>query len=330
MQAQVQSYLGILSMALAPALWFRLFSTLNQSLGKPMLVTWLQIGSLALKVPLSIVLCFGWGGLEAQGVEGCAWATLAVQLLLALVALTLLSRLKLYRAFKLFRFPESPHWPTLGLFLKHGVPSGLTVLVEVTSFTLMALFIARMGTLASASHQIAANLSALLYMIPLAISIATSARTSYWLGAQNFKMAHQTIRIGLKLVVCCALACSGLLLLLKHSLASLYAANPDVVALSASLLSWVALFHLFDGLQALAIFVLRCFKVTLLPFAIYAVLLWGLGLWGGYNLAYVGWAEWAAMLSPVAFWSTGAAALAMAAVIFWIMIAYHLKESSRG
>jgi MATE family multidrug resistance protein len=95
-------------------------------------------------------------------------------------------------------------------------------------------------------------------------------------------------------------------------------------------LSWVALFHLFDGLQALAIFVLRCFKVTLLPFAIYAVLLWGLGLWGGYNLAYVGWTEWAAMLSPVAFWSTGAAALAMAAVIFWIMIAYHLKESSRG
>jgi len=329
MQDQVQSYLGILSMALAPALWFRLFSTLNQSLGKPMLVTWLQIGSLALKVPLSIVLCFGWGGLEARGVEGCAWATLAVQLLLALVAFTLLSRLKLYRAFKLFKFPEPPHWPTLSLFLKHGVPSGLTVLVEVTSFTLMALFIARLGTLASASHQIAANLSALLYMIPLAISIATSARTSYWLGDQNFKMAHQTIRVGLKLVVCCALACSGLLLLLKHNLASLYAANPDVVALAASLLSWVALFHLFDGLQALAIFVLRCFKVTLLPFAIYALLLWGLGLWGGYHLAYEGWAEWPAMFSPVAFWSTGAAALAMAAVIFWVMIAYHLKESSR-
>jgi len=209
------------------------------------------------------------------------------------------------------------------------VPSGLTVLVEVTSFTLMALFIARLGTLASASHQIAANLSALLYMIPLAISIATSARTSYWLGAQNFKMAHQTIRVGLKLVVCCALACSGLLLLLKHNLASLYAANPDVVALAASLLSWVALFHLFDGLQALAIFILRCFKVTLLPFAIYALLLWGLGLWGGYHLAYEGWAEWPAMFSPVAFWSTGAAALAMAAVIFWVMIAYHLKESSR-
>jgi MATE family multidrug resistance protein len=37
-------------------------------------------------------------------------------------------------------------------------------MVEVTSFTLMALFIARQGSLASAAHQIAANLAAVMYM----------------------------------------------------------------------------------------------------------------------------------------------------------------------
>ena len=56
-------------------------------------------------------------------------------------------------------------------------------MVEVTSFTLMALFIARQGTTASAAHQIASNLAALLYMVPLSLAIATSARVSYWLGA---------------------------------------------------------------------------------------------------------------------------------------------------
>ena len=47
----------------------------------------------------------------------------------------------------------------------------------------MALFIARLGTLASAAHQVAANLAAVLYMVPLSLAIATSARVSFWLGA---------------------------------------------------------------------------------------------------------------------------------------------------
>jgi MATE family multidrug resistance protein len=326
MQAQVQAYLSILALALGPALWFRLFSTLNQSLGKPMLVTWLQIGSLALKVPLSIWWCFGGWGLDGAGLAGCAWATLTVQLVLGMVAVLLLKIHPIYQPLRLFQTWDAPHWPTLGNFLKHGLPSGMTVLVEITSFTLMALFIARMGTLSSASHQVASNLSALLYMVPLAIGIATSARTSYWMGANNPAMAQKNIAIGLKLVLVLALLGTCLLFLFRGHLAALYAANPDVQAMASELLSWVALFHLFDGLQALAIFVLRCFKVAILPFVIYAVLLWGLGLFGGYELAYEGFAGLAPMASPVAFWIAASVALALAGTIFWAMIAVLMKE----
>jgi MATE family multidrug resistance protein len=66
--------------------------------------------------------------------------------------------------------------------LQLGVPAGLAIMVEVTSFTLMALFIARQGTTAAAAHQIAANMAAVLYMVPLSLAIATSTRVSYWLG----------------------------------------------------------------------------------------------------------------------------------------------------
>jgi MATE family multidrug resistance protein len=38
----------------AGALLFRAFSNLSQSLGKPHLVSWLQVVSLAVKVPLSV------------------------------------------------------------------------------------------------------------------------------------------------------------------------------------------------------------------------------------------------------------------------------------
>ena len=176
---------------LPPALLFRIYSTLNQALGKPQLVTWLQVGSLFIKLPLSVWFTFGGAGLPAQGVVGCAWATLVVNCSMLALALWLLRTQDLYEPLGLWRRMEPPHWPTIAGFARLGIPAGLAVMVEVTSFTLMALFIARQGTTASAAHQIAANLAAVLYMVPLSLAIATSARVSYWLGAGNPAQARK-------------------------------------------------------------------------------------------------------------------------------------------
>lgn len=330
LRAEVLSYLGVLALALPPALLFRLFSTLNQSLGKPLLVTWLQIGSLFVKIPLSIWFAFGGLGLPAQGVVGCALATLLVQCLMLIVALWLLRTRALYRPYQLWQRLEKPHWPTLTTFARMGIPSGLTILVEVTSFTLMALFVARLGTVAAASHQIAANLAAVLYMVPLSIGIATSARTSYWLGAEQPRLARRAVGQGFLLVLGCAVLLAATLVSVRTPLAQLYARSPEVVALASSLLLWVAGFHLFDGVQALGVFVLRCYRVTLVPFAIYGVLLWGMGLFGGYRLAYHGMGPWPAMQTPAAFWMAGMMALALVALIFWLMIWWIMRRESRA
>jgi MATE family multidrug resistance protein len=329
LRGEVLSYLGVLALALPPALLFRLYSTFNQSLGKPRMVTWLQIGSLFVKVPLSIWFAFGGLGLEPQGAVGCALATLLVQCLMLAVALWLLRTRALYQPYQIFQRLEKPHWPTLAAFARTGIPSGLTILVEVTSFTLMALFVARQGTTAAASHQIAANLAAVLYMVPLAIGIATSARTSYWLGAGQPAQARHAVGLGFSLVLGCAVVLASVLVGVREPLAHLYARSPEVIALAVPLLLWTAGFHLFDGLQALGVFILRCFRITLAPFVIYAVLLWGLGLLGGYRLAYYGIGPWQAMHTPAAFWIAGMVALALAALIFWLMIWQVLQRDRR-
>jgi len=329
LRGEVLAYLEVLALALPAALMFRLYSTLNQSLGKPQLVTWLQLGSLAVKVPLSIWFAFGGLGLEAHGAAGCAAATLVVHLGMLTVALWLLRTRTLYAPYRLWQWPGRPDWQVIGHFARLGVPSGLTILVEVTSFTLMALFVARLGTAAAASHQIAANLAAVLYMVPLAIGIASSARTSYWLGAGQPARARHAVGVGFGLVLGSAVLLAGLLILVRAPLARLYASSPEVVALAVPLLFWTAVFHLFDGLQALGVFILRCLRVTLAPFLIYGVLLWGLGLYGGYLLAYRGLGPWPALQTPAAFWMAGAAALALAALAFWLMIWQVLQREHR-
>ncbi|MBU1440944.1 MAG: MATE family efflux transporter, partial [Gammaproteobacteria bacterium] len=193
-------------------------------------------------------------------------------------------------------------------------------LVEVTSFTLMALFIARLGVAASAAHQIASNLTAVAYMVPLSLGIATSARVSFWLGAGDPERARQVCRNGFELTVALALVVAGSMALLRWQLPKIYTANPDVLRLAAQLLLATSVYHLADATQTLCIFVLRCYRVTVLPLAIYGTLLWGVGLGGSYLLAYRGLGPWEAMQSPLAFWLMSALALVLTAVLFLALL----------
>ncbi len=317
MQGDVRTYLIIVGWALPSAMFFRLYTTLNQALGRPQLVTWLQVGALVLKVPLSIWFTFGGWGLEPQGAAGCAWATLLVDYAIAIVAIVLMRYQKLYAPLQLWQRMEAPDFRRLAAFLRLGVPAGLSILVEVTSFTLVALFVARQGALSAASHQIAANLAAVCYMVPLSLGIAISARVSWWRGTGNEAQAQKLAWMGLKIAAASGLVLSGTLLLAREALPQIYTADPGVVALTSALLLWVALYHASDSIQCVCIFLLRCWRVTVAPLIVYCSLLWGGGLAGGYWLAYKNEATSALWsTNPTPFWIGSGVSLALVAIIF--------------
>lgn len=310
-QADAQTYLGILAIALPATLFFRLYSSLNQSIGKPRLVTWIQIGALLCKIPLSVMLTFGIQDHQGMGIMGCALATVMVSYIMCMVAIVMLRKSDIYRRFELWQPIEAPDWQKLKQMAKLGIPNGLSVLVEVTSFTLMALFIARQGTTATASHQIAANMTALLYMIPLSFSIAISARLSYWIGAADVPKIRSVLAIGFQLIAWEALIMAALLLVFSDQIAAVYAKDAQVAEISAQLLLLVGLYHIGDACQTLCFFVLRSFKITFLPMVVYGSMLWGVGLTGGYLLAYEGIGSIPPMHSPNAFWIMSVIALVL-------------------
>ena len=331
LQDEVTHYLAVLAFGLPPALLFRTYCTLNQALGHPLLVTWLQVLGLVIKIPLSIWFTFGGAGLPAQGAVGCAWATLVVACCQCALAVWLLRTQSLYTPLQLWQRLERPDPAQLAAFMRLGLPAGLAILVEVTSFTLMALLIARQGTLAAASHQIAANLTGVIYMVPLSLGIATSTRVSYWRGAGDEARAAAVAWLGLRLTAALGLLLATTLWLVREPLAALYSPSPAVVALAASLLGWVALAHLGDALQALVAFVLRCYRVTLGPLLIYCALLWGAGLGGGYVLAYHGVGPWRDQAAtPAPFWAANGAALAVTAALLIWLLARTLARAQRS
>ena len=329
MQAEVQRYLGVLAFAFAPALLFRIYSTFNQSLGKPRLVTWLQVLALMVKIPLSIWLVGGGAGVEPMGAVGCAWATLAVNYVLLILSVLMLRTQDIYHPFRIWRRIEPPDWLQLHSFARLGIPGGLAYLVEVTSFTLMALFISRLGTVATASHQIAASVATVLYMMPLSMALACSARVSFWLGAGRPDHARRVVLLGIRLTVLISLVFAAIVSIASRVLAGWYSANPEIVAMASSLLVWVAFYHLADAIQALCGFLLRCYRITIAPLLLYGLLLWGLGLFGGYRLAYEGLGGRVATQSASSFWAASTVAIGLVAACLSGVLWHAVRRSTK-
>ena len=161
------------------------------------------------------------------------------------------------------------------------MPIGLTFIADVTAFTFMALFIARLGPVVSGAHQIAANLAALAFMIPLALGNATSVLAGQAIGAGQRDQARHICWVGIRLGMAIAVVLSTIFWFGAPHIAALYTTDLDVQKVATPLIMLVALYHLGDALQAVAVNALRGYKRSVIPMLIYGTLLWGLGLGGG-------------------------------------------------
>ncbi|MFP3554647.1 MATE family efflux transporter [Paraburkholderia sp. SIMBA_049] len=309
------SYLQILAFGLPASLAFRVYSSLTNAVGQPRLVMILQIGALLLKLPLNVLLIFGKLGLPALGGPGAALASILINWTLAVVGMTVMTKLDVFRPFAIFRHFCWPVWRRQAAQLKLGVPMGLSYLIEVTSYTFMALFIARFGTTTLAGHQIAGNIGAVLYMTPLSIGIATSTLVAQALGAQRHEAARTLARHGIAMAVVIACCYGVIVLALRPVIIAGYTPNAQVVQAAMPLVLIVVFYHLCDALQITSAFVLRAYRVAVVPTVIYAVALWGVGLGGGYALGFDvgGWVP-GSFTGARGFWLANTASLLIAGI----------------
>ncbi|GCB03018.1 MATE family efflux transporter [Ralstonia sp. SET104] len=310
------AYLRYEALALPAALGFRIYSALNNALSRPVMVTMLQLGGLVIKFPLNALFLYGGMGIPAMGGPGCALASMIISWLWFVAAAAILMRNPAYKPLAIFTHYSPPNGARLRALVRLGVPMGFTYLIEITSFTLMAIFIARLGTVVLAGHQIAANLGAVAYMVPLSLSIATSTLAAQSIGARDRIAARRLSLNGIKLAVACAAIVGAAVLLLRRELVSLYTHDAAVLTIAVPLLPFIAFYQMFDALQVMAAFILRAYKIALIPTVIYALSLWGVGLGGGYVLGFGLLGDTAMALRGAAgFWTANGLSLMVAGAL---------------
>lgn len=324
LNAKASSYLQLLALALPASLGFRIYGAFNNAIARPRAVMLIQLAALALKVPLNAWFIFGGLGLPAMGGPGCALATAVTAWLSLAAGWAILRWSPSYRAFCLFGAGlEAPRWQAQRTLLRLGIPMGLSYLIEVSAFTFMALFIARLGETAVAGHQITANFTTVLYMVPISIASATGTLVAHALGAHDKAAARRIGNTGILLAAGIAAGAALAVWLAQGAIMRAYTPDPAIIAAALPLFAFVGFYHFFDALQVSAAYVLRAYKVTLVPTAIYAVMLWGVGLGGGYLLGFdlLGLAP-RLPAGAAGFWLGNTASVLLAA----ILLLWHLRS----
>lgn len=320
--AKATHYLQILALALPATLGFRVYAGLNTALARPKMVMVLQLAGLGLKLPLNAWFIFGGFGLPAMGGPGCAAATAVTTWSVFIAAILILRFDGSYRQFNLFGSGfVAPRWAALRELLRLGIPMGLSYLIEVTAFTFMALFITRLGAASVGGHQITANFATVLYMLPLAIASATGTLTAQAIGADDLDHARHVGNAGIRLAAFVSVTLGLGVWLARYQIVRAYTPDPVIGAAALPLFVYIAFYQLFDSVQVVTAFVLRAYKVAVVPTLMYAVALWGIGLGGGVVLGLDPFGTSPAFLHGAAgFWMANAASLAVvAAALLWYL-----------
>ena len=333
--AKVRAYLAALAFALPAALLFTAFRGFNTAVSRPKIVMALQLGALVLKVPLSALLVYGVSlstplGLlvvPSMGAPGCGIATAVVMNLQVLAAWWVVRRDPFYAPFGVQHGLHAPDRASLIGLMRLGLPMGASILIEVTGFTFLAFFISRIGTTAVAGHQIAANLIALMFMMPLGIANATGTLVAQRIGAGDAHDARQLAWHAVLIGVGVASLLGAAVYLLRQSIVRLYTHDAVIAAAALPLLAWVVLFHIGDAAQTVAAFALRAYRIATVPLLIYALAIWGVGLGGGYALAFdtTGWVP-AGLRGAQGFWSAATLGLAVAGIGMTAFLAWLLAK----
>ena len=66
-----------------------------------------------------------------------------------------------------------------------GMPIAVTITAEAGLFSAVSILVGTRGASVTAAHQIALNFAATMFMIPLALSAATTVRIGHALGSGN-------------------------------------------------------------------------------------------------------------------------------------------------
>lgn len=318
--AGAYSFLLIAGLGMAPSLFAHVLRGFLAALERTQIVLWVNLASLLVNGMLAWMLIFGRLGMPEMGVRGAATATVTVQVATMLALGLYAHLLPALRGYRLFRRFWRADWPIFVAVARLGLPVGLTSLAESGMFIAANLMMGWIGTVAVAAHGIALQVTAIAFMVNLGLANAVTVRIGHFFGACDPVSLAEAARTGVMMSVAISCVAVALFLAFPGPIIGAFSdpSKPeaaDILTLGVQLLTIAAVFQVFDGLQVVALGLLRGVHDTRAPMWIALFSYWLVGLPISYLAGFL--FRW----GGIGIWSGLVAGLVVAAALlmrrFW-------------
>jgi MATE family multidrug resistance protein len=299
---QALSFLAALNWGTLPLFLYMTFRRYLQAFNHVRPIAAAVVTANLVNAGLDWLLLFGhrfqlgaWGGLSveipAYGVVGSAWSTAIARLYLAAFVGAAVWWVDRKHGYGLRRGLDARwgvlDWSRLRRLVRLGAPVGAQIFVEISIFAAVTALIGTMGPVPLAGHEIALNCVAFTFMVPFAISAATTVRVGQAVGRGSAADARAAGWTAIGFGAGFMLAMSAVLVSVPGRIAGGFTRDPVVIAAAVPLLLVGAAFQFFDGVQVTATGALRGVGNTHAGLYVQVVGYWvvglPLGLWLGFG-----------------------------------------------
>lgn len=277
--ADAQRYVWFMLIGAPANLLMRVVVANFEGFGQTRPAMFVSLCGVLINIPLNLLFVFGWGPVPALGGSGCGLATSLVNwgMFMCVLGMMCGSHQHRSRARQLLAL-RAPEWRTVRHILKLGLPVGVASLCEMSFFSMVTLMMAPLGEVIVSAQQVAINVSGIIFMLPLSLSIAASIRAAYHVGACRKEAFAAMLRT--LLVVTYGLVVFFMLvtIMLRRDIVSLYTQSAEIVDMASVLLVYCAVYQIADATQAIMSGLLRgCHDTPIITWANLSCY-WGVGL----------------------------------------------------
>jgi multidrug resistance protein, MATE family len=276
-----QQYLFGLVWGVTPALWFMAIRGFMGAVNRPQPALWITLGAIPANALLVYLLIYGEWGLPRLELFGAGLATTIVNFGTVLASLWFATRRRPFRKYHVLGHIWRIDWRLMRQLVAIGAPISMSFMMEYGLFSAAALLMGLISTTALAAHQVALQVTAILFMVPYGISMAATVRVGHAVGRHDPSAVKRAglvaILLGIVLVAGFTLA----VIVSRFAIARVFFGVAEdasaAVELTANLLLIGATFFIADGVQTIAAGSLRCMNDTRVPLLFAAISYWLIG-----------------------------------------------------
>ena len=288
--ALAQRYLFGLAWGIAPALGFIALRGLMGAVNRPQPPLWITIAAIPANALLVYLLIHGLFGLPELGLLGAGLATTIVNFGTFFAALGIVAFRKPFADYHPLAHLWRIDWPLMRQLVAIGAPISFSMLMEYGLFSSAALLMGLISTTALAAHQVALQVTAVLFMIPLGIGMAATVRVGHAFGRNEPAAVKRAGVVAASLGTALVSALTLAVVLGRYGLARLFfgsgEASEPTIELTTTLLLVGATFFIADGLQTIVGGALRGLNDTRMTLLFAVIGYWAAGFPTAWMLAF--------------------------------------------